>query len=211
VARGAGQPRIAFRLQPAFAVFQTIRLESHVHYVLRSWGTGQNHVGPCAMARPAEIHRSHRVEPAWIEDGPPPSFDFSRFHGCDMLGTRSVARLALDAGCQMRRIQLAADIRPRSVATEAPAHFSCIHPSAHRGLEIIRIVPVPCREVKTLQRFVETQLALVELALVFIDVRLPLVAYPERPTDRGRKRIGAVSDRKVHRFAIRRKLVVIAG
>ena len=109
VAGDALEPGVALRIAPALAVFQSIGLKAHVHHAAQ-FLFAEDDVGPGAVARAAEIDGRDRIELFRIENGGVAGFDFSRFHCGDVIGSGAVAGFALDAGGEMRRVEMAADI-----------------------------------------------------------------------------------------------------
>src|ERR1700730_16248512 len=190
VARRASEARIAFA--PAATVFQAIRLEAHVG------NTGEaalQDVGPGAMAGAAEIDGSDRAETAQIQDGAAALFDVSRLHGRYVLRSRAVAGLAGDSGCYVRGIKTISGGRSRRVTSKAAARFVRIQGAAKGGFKIVgRCAVVSRGEVQALQRSVKTQAALVEGAIVLIDVGLAFASEAESPGHGGGERSGAIGD-----------------
>jgi hypothetical protein len=109
VARDAGKARVALRIAPALAVLEAVRLEADVHHAAQ-FLIAENHVGPRAVAGPAEIDRRDRIEFFWIENRGTAQIDFARLHRDDVIRSGAVAGFALHAGSQVRRVKMAADV-----------------------------------------------------------------------------------------------------
>ena len=198
-------------IAPAFAVFEAVGLKAHVHHAAQ-FLFAEDDVGPGAVARAAEIDGRDRIEFFRIEDGGAAGFDFSGLHRGDVVGAGAVAGFALDAGGEVRRVEMAGDVGCGGVAAEAAAGFVGVEPAAHGGFEVVGIGGVVAGgEVERLEGFVEAEMAFVEAAVAFVDVGLAFVAETEGPGDRRGERLGAVGDGEIHGLLRRREFVVIFG
>jgi len=112
-----------------------------------------------------------------------------------VIGSGAVAGFALDAGGEMRCVEMAADAGGGGVAAETALRFAGVEPAAHGGFEIVGIVgDVAGGEVESLERFVEAQMGFVELTVAFVEVSLAFVADAEGPVDPSGKGLGAFGD-----------------
>src|ERR1700676_2383821 len=190
VARRADEAGIAFA--PATAVFQAIGLEADIG---DTGGADLQDVGPGAMAGAAEIDGSYGIATVRIQDGAAAVGDFSRLHGRCMLCSWTVASLAGDSWRYVCGIETIGEGGRRRVASEAAARFVGDHAAAQSGCEIVGgRAAVSGGEVQALQRSVEAQAALVEGAVILIEVGLAFASQAESPGDGGGQGRGAVGD-----------------